>query len=356
MARILYGVQGVGNGHSVRSLPVITALRGYGHEVRIAGNDRAYDFYTARGEDVQRLDAVKFALGQQGELQYLKTFARYIETLPKNSIKNFAALKQWVKEFKPDVIITDFEPFTALLAYRHRIPLISVDNQHRITHCKVPVRPRYMHQYMVTKTVIRAFVPHASTYFISSFVPRQLTLWARLRDKAVIIPPIIRSEVEQAVPTVGQAVVTYAWPEHIEQIKTAFKQFPDQPFIIYGAPQARVEGNIILKPFSDDIIADLAAAKAVIGAGGFTFLSEALWLKKPVLSWPQQKQFEQILNAYDIVDAGYGMATDDLSAADIEQFFERLPEFRAKTEAIDFPSSQQTFEHIHQRIESLVKH
>jgi uncharacterized protein (TIGR00661 family) len=68
----------------------------------------------------------------------------------------------------------------------------------------------------------------------------------------------------------------------------------------------------------------------VVANGGFTLLSEAVYLHKPVLASPVKKQFEQVLNARYVEALGYGLAADALSAERLGEFLERLPDLEAK--------------------------
>ncbi len=59
-----------------------------------------------------------------------------------------------------------------------------------------------------------------------------------------------------------------------------------------------VDENLTYRPFSEDgFIADLASARGVIAGGGFTLMGEAVYLHKPMLAVPLERQFEQVLNA-----------------------------------------------------------
>ena len=101
---------------------------------------------------------------------------------------------------------------------------------------------------------------------------------------------------------------------------------------VYGFNRGEHHGNVILKTFSEDgFIDDLASCKGVICNGGFSLISEAVYLKKPVCSIPIQNQFEQFVNAAYIEKLGYGrhfgkMASDSIAAFlyEIERFHDNL--------------------------------
>ena len=88
-----------------------------------------------------------------------------------------------------------------------------------------------------------------------------------------------------------------------------------------------VDGKLRFRPFSETtFIEDLATCRAVIGAGGFTLMGEAVYLHKPMLSLPLEDQFEQMLNARYLELEGFGMWTDSFEDQTvIPRFLERVP-------------------------------
>jgi UDP-N-acetylglucosamine:LPS N-acetylglucosamine transferase len=71
----------------------------------------------------------------------------------------------------------------------------------------------------------------------------------------------------------------------------------------------------------------LRTARGVVAGGGFSLLSEAVYLHKPVLSVPLRGQFEQLLNARYLQRLGYGMYTPRVTRALLAAFLARLPEY-----------------------------
>ena len=52
----------------------------------------------------------------------------------------------------------------------------------------------------------------------------------------------------------------------------------------------------------------MAGCRALVSTAGFESICEAAWLGKPVLVVPVQNHAEQMLNALDVVGAGFGVA------------------------------------------------
>ena len=56
-------------------------------------------------------------------------------------------------------------------------------------------------------------------------------------------------------------------------------------------------------------------------------MSEAVYLKKPLLSVPLKGQFEQLMNARYLERLGFGMSVPSTSKAALAEFVDRMPEF-----------------------------
>jgi UDP:flavonoid glycosyltransferase YjiC (YdhE family) len=70
----------------------------------------------------------------------------------------------------------------------------------------------------------------------------------------------------------------------------------------------------------------LRTARGVIAGGGFSLLSECVYLHKPALSIPVAGQFEQTLNARYLQRLGYGEYAAAPTPEAIGAVLERLPQ------------------------------
>jgi uncharacterized protein (TIGR00661 family) len=77
---------------------------------------------------------------------------------------------------------------------------------------------------------------------------------------------------------------------------------------------------------------DLASCRAVVANGGFTLMSEAVYLHKPMLSIPVGGQFEQILNAHYLHRLGYGEWWETLDADLLTHFLANVPRYQRALE------------------------
>ena len=129
-------------------------------------------------------------------------------------------------------------------------------------------------------------------------------------------------------PEEGWHILVYQTSDSNLELLDLLKEL-DEEFIVYGFHKDQKDANLTFKSFNDDeFFQDLATCRAIITNGGFTLISEALYLKKPVLSVPVKKQFEQILNAIYLDRLGYGEFHEDLEKEDVLNFLERLDTYR----------------------------
>jgi uncharacterized protein (TIGR00661 family) len=121
---ILYGVPGEGMGHSTRSKVVIDYLL-QNHNVQVVSSSRAYQFLNKNFPNrVHEIEGMHFAF-KESEVSKTGTFLLNLKNAHKLLFQNFAEYLQLKKDFKVDLVISDFETFTTLFAKRHHLPLIS---------------------------------------------------------------------------------------------------------------------------------------------------------------------------------------------------------------------------------------
>jgi UDP-N-acetylglucosamine:LPS N-acetylglucosamine transferase len=74
---------------------------------------------------------------------------------------------------------------------------------------------------------------------------------------------------------------------------------------------------------------ELAGCKATIGTSGLSFITEAIWLKKPFFGVPLKGEFEQTANSMFIKEAGLGDFAEHPSREEIGAFCAGLDGYRA---------------------------
>ena len=131
--KVLYGVNGEGMGHATRSEVVIGSLLGE-HDVRVMASGAAFRHLEDRLGQVNRIFGPSLAM-EQGEI---RRWASVKDTMAALAHELPASVRTWiaaVEEWRPDVVVTDFEPLSASYARSTGTPLVCVDNIHMIDRC-----------------------------------------------------------------------------------------------------------------------------------------------------------------------------------------------------------------------------
>jgi uncharacterized protein (TIGR00661 family) len=302
----------------------------------VASYDRGYD--NLHGD----FDTLKIAglsiVSDDNRVSPLRTIAQNVSALPQGKASLETVKQELFKVFQPDCVITDFEPMTAYLANHYDIPLISLDNQHRMRYMTYPCPKRYKKDALITEMVIRAMVPKPDVSLITTFYFGKLK-----NDRSFLFPPILRQAVHELTPSQGDHVMVYV-TAGFESLLTELAPFAREQFLVYGYSKDEREGPLRFKPFSrDGFLQDLASAKGVIATAGFTLMTEAFYLGKPYLALPMRGQFEQILNGVMLARLGYGRNATRLYRDTIPAFLYHLPDYAERLRNYDRQGNQAIF-------------
>jgi uncharacterized protein (TIGR00661 family) len=344
--RILYGVNGEGMGHATRSEVVIGSLLG-SHDVRVMASGAAYRHLHDRLPRVDEIFGPSFAM-DQGEIQRWATVRQNVQQAAHELPDT---VKRWVAEvddWKPEVVITDFEPLAGVYARHTRTPLIAVDNINMVDRCHhdAEIIGAQREDYMIARAVVRSMVPGAVEYIVTTFFEPPVR-----RGGTKLVPPIIRPEIVAAETEDGDHLVVYSSgdPHLLEALRAI--DVPARVYGMRGGPdKIEVEGKIEFRPrSSEDFVESLRTSRGVIAGGGFSLLSEAVYLGKPILALPLRGQFEQTMNARYVKRLGYGLCAESTDEAIVREFVERLPEFSAALEGHQQEGNDHTLRTIAER-------
>lgn len=322
---ILYGVPGEGLGHATRSKVVMAYLLAQGHDVRAVSSSRAFQVLDAAFPG-RVLEIRGFHLAYKGlSVSKLRTSILILRTAPGDLQRNFRQYQQLLHDFRPDVVVSDFESFSYFYAKAQGLPVISIDNMQIIsrTRLDVVVPPQERGNFQLARNIVRLKVPRSRHYFVTTFFTPPAS-----KARTTLVPPIIRPEILAARPTSGPHILVYQSATTQHDLVALLQQLPEQEFHVYGFNKEESHGNVQLKAFSEaGFIADLASSRAIITNGGFSLISEAVFLHKPICAVPIPAQFEQWLNAAEVQKLGYGRHFNAITADNIRAFMGGLPGF-----------------------------
>ncbi len=347
--RILYGVVGEGMGHAVRSRVVIQHLLDSGHEVEIMASSRACDFLRKHFEqlEVNRIHGFHL-IYEENRVRKGKTLWSNVQTGLAQLPQNIAAYFDLIEKFAPEVVVSDFESWTYLFGIMNRLPVISIDNMQIINRCRLPeeIIAGAEPEFKFTKAFIKSKLPFCSHYLVTTFFRPEVR-----KPRTTLVPPILRPEILAAKRTSGAHLLVYQTSESYSELPQTLDQLGVE-CRVYGMRRNitadQVEGNLRYRPFNEQtFVDDLASARGVIAAGGFTLMGEAVYLGKPMLCVPTGGQFEQLLNARYLEHEGYGMAAEVLdSPRPVQEFFSRLDEFAANLQRYTQDGNRQVFDEL----------
>lgn len=292
--KILYGVQGTGNGHITRARMMQKAFAQQADPESIT-----VDFLFSGREPDEFFDMECF-----GDYHYRRGLTFVTESgsikMGKTILRNniFAFIKDVfdLPIDSYDLIVTDFEPVTAWAGKLRGKQVIGIGHQYAFFH-NIPTANRQFHAAMI----MRYFAP----------VTTGIGLHWHHFDQT-ILPPIIDHELT-ARETNGKVLV-YLPFEDQQQVSNTLNQINSYEFVQYSSElENGQQGNVALRKACHDGFKDsMARASAVICNAGFELVSECLNLRLPILVKPVNGQMEQQSNAKALEILGYASSLQTL--------------------------------------------
>ncbi len=322
---ILYGVVGEGMGHATRSRVTLSHLLERGHRVKVVVSGRAHDFLRQRFAGQEGIEIEEIAglhlVYEDNEMQLGRSVLSNLEEAPEAYRQNLTTYKRIVGEFQAEAVISDFESWAWAYGRLQRIPVISIDNMQVINRCAHDsfVTDDRGFDFRIASLAVKAKVPGCYHYLVSSFFFPPVR-----KPNTSLVSPILRPEILQAVREPGDHVLVYQTADSYNQLLPLLKKLPFE-FRVYGLKREDRDGNITLRPFSEQgFVDDLRTARAVIAGGGYSLMGECVHLHVPMLSVPIEGQYEQELNARYLQKLGYGRFTPQLDETVVVDFLSGL--------------------------------
>lgn len=287
--RILYGVLGVGNGHITRAVELYPALQKYGQvDVIISGNTSDIPFpFPVK----YRFKGLNFAFGKFGGINFLRSAM-------KNNLVRFMQECQQVDIHKYDLVITDLEPISAWMAQSHQIPCFGIANQYTaaiISDFMGGKKSQYLKQKVLPNLFYTLVTPTNRVYGYHYH-----------NNHSQLFTPLIRKEVFKMTPTHGNHYTAYLTAYGEMATKRVLTRFPEIQWEVFckHTKTKHVHKNITFFPIeAEAFLKSMASSKGVICNSGFGTTSEAIALKKKLLTIPMP-HFEQQFNALSLQKLG----------------------------------------------------
>lgn len=282
--KILYAIQGTGNGHLSRAREIIPILR-KNHEVDllVSGIRTELDFPF---EVKYRFNGLGFVFGAKGGIDLTETYK-------KNNIRVLLSEINSLPVNEYQLVINDFEPVSAWACYFNNVTCISVSHQTAVINKNAP-QPK--DSDIIGKAVLKNYAPSKIKY---GFHFRSYS--------TNIFTPVIRSQIRKAVAENKGHYTVYLPAYDDQRILKVLKSCGDTKWQVFSTrTKARLDlGNITIEPISNDgFIRSLISCEGVICGAGFETPAEAMFLKKKLMVIPMKGQYEQQCNAMALKEMG----------------------------------------------------
>lgn len=350
--RIAYGVFGYGRGHATRTAAVLPELVRR-HSVLVFAGGEAYETL-ANSYPVVRIPTLGYRYRGDRRSNYLtiRHNVWHLLDIAFGGPTTQAVLRE-MQDFRPDVVISDAEPWTQRVARRLRVPRISFDHFGVMAYCRLPMplldRIRSIRDVAVYRWMMRG----PQRMIVSSFYDAPPA-----RDGVQVVGPMLRDEVLQARPVRGQHLLVYlnnGAHQFSPAVERALREV-GVPALIYGTPRRGADGNLDFRPLSNlPFVEDLATCRAVISTAGNQLMGEALHLGKPMLVMPEDC-VEQRLNAKAVERLGIGVQVraSAFNSKCLQAFLEREGEFLVAIRAAARDGRREAVETIERFLTELV--
>lgn len=297
--KVLYGVQGTGNGHITRARVMAAAFESAGIEVDwvFSGRDRNRLFDMEVFGDYRVCRGLTFQVNN-GRIDLRRT-------MNETSMPAFWRESRSMDVRGYDRVVTDFEPVVAWSARRQGVPCIGIGHQYAFQQ-PIPKAG----QSLVADTIMRWFAPVTVGLGVH---------WYHF--DADILPPIIEP-VSRPVPGDPARTLVYLPFENSWRILALLNHLGSAPFVMHcgDIPPGRY-ANVMVRGFSrEGFKQSLSGCGSVICNAGFELASEALAMGKRILVKPLRGQMEQASNALALESLGLGSVTRQFSTDAITTF------------------------------------
>lgn len=275
--KILYAIQGTGNGHLSRAVDVIPELKKYGElDLFVSGAQAEIKLpypvkYKSKG--------LSFYFGKSGGINFFKTFQKNSSRDVMKEIKNFP-----VEDY--DLIVNDFEPISAWAARKKEVPIISLSHQAALLSKNTP-RPKRIDPF--GEWILKNYAP----------VKKYVGFHFEEYDKN-IFTPVIRTAIREAKVSNRGHYTVYLPAYDDKKLVQRLLKGPKVRWHIFSKHTKTPYhvGRISVYPVSGvDFVESVVTSEGVLCGAGFETPAEVLHMNKKLIVVPMKSQYEQHCNA-----------------------------------------------------------
>lgn len=281
--RILYAIQGTGNGHISRAREIVPLLHQYGElDLLISGTQA----------DVSLLEHVKYELHGFSFIFGKKGGVNHYETWRSMNLPQFVRDMNKLPLEQYNLIINDFEPVTAWACKRKGLQSVGLSHQASFQSRNVPKSKSIDWAQLVLK-----YYAPATEYVGFHFE----------KYDHFINTPVIRSQIRNLKVSDDGHYTVYLPAIDDKFLIPLLHQIPDVQWQVFSkhAITDYTSRNVSVHLIDNERYnASLASCTGLLTGGGFEGPAEALFLGKKLLVVPMKFQYEQQCNAFALKQFG----------------------------------------------------
>lgn len=282
--KILYAIQGTGNGHISRARDIVPILAKLGElDVLVSGIQADVEL----GFPVKyQFEGLSLIFGKKGGVDVVQTFRK----------SNMKRLTEEIKRLPVedyDLVLSDFEPVSAWACYRARKTCIGLSHQAAVLHEKAPNPKKFD---PVGKIVLKKYAPVTTSFGF------HFQAYAE-----GIFTPVIRQQVRQLAVSDHGYYTVYLPAYDDQRILKTLSKFKNVHWEVFSkhTKKAYEVGNVAVQPVRNEaFLESLACATGVLCGAGFETPAEVLFLGKKLMVVPMRGQYEQQCNAAALKEMG----------------------------------------------------
>lgn len=284
--KVLYAIQGTGNGHLSRArdiIPILLKKNNISLDILVSGTQADVEIpYPI----TYRLVGLSFIFGEKGGVDLWRTYLR----------ANSRRLQQEVNSLPVntyDLIINDFEPVSAWACKLKNKACVSLSHQAAVL---APGAPKPGKSDPLGKFILEKYAP-TTQQFGFHFKSYQ----------EQIFTPVIRQEIRQAAIHKGDYYTVYLPSYSDLKITGMLSRVKGVRWEVFSKHNRKVTetGNLLIRPVTNEyFIKSMAGSRGILCGAGFETPAEALYLQKKLMVIPMKGQYEQQCNMAALKEMG----------------------------------------------------
>lgn len=338
--KFIFIVQGEGRGHMTQAISLQEMLVSAGHEVShiFLGRSSRRDipqFFTERLSEVEVEGIASPNFITDKDNKSVKVVPSILKNLSKlkpfkESLKR---IHEVVETKKPDAIVNFYDFIGGIYNWKYKpeAKFFCIGHQYLMDHPDFP--------FAKGGPLDKFFILRANR--ITSWKADKLIALSFTDYKPVpnltVVPPLLRKELSDLKTSSEDFVLVYMVNDgYGDEVKQFHEKNPDIRLFCFwdrkGAPKEdKIDETLTFHQLDDKkFLEKMASCIAYASTAGFESVCEAMYLGKPVMMVPVNKQYEQACNAIDGSNAGAGIASNEFN---ISKLIDYIPEHKDISES-----------------------